>query len=277
MRMKGRDNRKFLELEAYFRFAYSLMMHNKDTSWNAVADWYDDLLADTGSYQQQVILPNLTRLLGDVSGKKILDLASGQGFFSHALAQAGAQVVGVEISPELVQYAKKNATKHEQFMVGDAEKLPKEIVSGAFDLCLCVLTLQNIRNLDAVISEASRALVSRGRFFIVLNHPAFRIPKHSAWGFDDDRKLQYRRLDGYLSESQENIAMHPGTQGSPETSSFHRPLQVYFKSFGKHGFVVERLEEWISHKESSPGPRKTAEDRARKEFPLFLFLGLCKK
>jgi hypothetical protein len=32
------------------------------------------------------------------------------------------------------------------------------------------------------------------------------------------------------------------------------------------------LQEWSSHKESQPGPRARAENRARKEFPLFLAL-----
>jgi hypothetical protein len=42
------------------------------------------------------------------------------------------------------------------------------------------------------------------------------------------------------------------------------------KALSKHRFAITRIEEWISHKESEKGPRKEAEDRARKEFPLFL-------
>src|SRR3989344_2846247 len=245
-------------------------MKSKDTSWNNVADWYDDLFSDADSYQREVILPNLVRIAGDVRGKKILDIASGQGFFSHAFAEAGAEVAGVEISQELVNIAREHATNKEIFYAGSAEKLPNEIKSGAFDVCLCVLAFQNIQKLDAVISEASRTLAYGGRFLIVLNHPAFRIPKRSEWGFDEERNIQYRRMNGYMSESSEHISMHPGKSPQTETVSFHRPLQLYFKSFSKHHFAVERLEEWISHKTSEKGPRKTAEDRARKEFPLFL-------
>ena len=70
--------------------------------------------------------------------------------------------------------------------------------------------------------------------------------------------------------------MHPGKKGSEVTISFHRPLQYFFKLFSKTGLSVTRLEEWISHKESQNGPRKVAEDKARKEFPLFLALELRK-
>ena len=68
--------------------------------------------------------------------------------------------------------------------------------------------------------------------------------------------------------------MHPGKaargEKTQETYSFHRPLQVYAKILANAGFVIARIEEWESHRESEKGPRREAEDRARKEFPLFL-------
>ena len=70
--------------------------------------------------------------------------------------------------------------------------------------------------------------------------------------------------------------MNPGQVKSEKTISFHHPLQFYFKALEKAGFVVTRLEEWTSHKESEKGPRAGAENRARKEFPLFLFLEAVK-
>jgi len=59
-------------------------MNKKDTSWGKVADWYDELLEEkTGTYQTEVILPNILRLLDLKKGETILDLACGQGFFSR--------------------------------------------------------------------------------------------------------------------------------------------------------------------------------------------------
>ena len=71
--------------------------------------------------------------------------------------------------------------------------------------------------------------------------------------------------------------MHPGISGSAKTLSFHRPLQYYFKALAKAGFAVDRLEEWISHKASDSGPRAKAENVARKEIPLFLYLSAKKQ
>lgn len=75
-----------------------------------------------------------------------------------------------------------------------------------------------------------------------------------------------------MSETRVKIRMHPGIDPEAYTISFHRPLQYYFKLLAKYGFYVSRLEEWISHKRSQPGPRAEAENTARKEIPLFLFI-----
>ena len=66
--------------------------------------------------------------------------------------------------------------------------------------------------------------------------------------------------------------MHPGDKPDEMTISFHRPLQFYFKQLGKAGFGVTNMEEWSSNRLSQPGPRAEAENRARKEIPLFMCL-----
>ncbi|HYE59628.1 MAG TPA: methyltransferase domain-containing protein, partial [Candidatus Kapabacteria bacterium] len=87
----------------------------KSTSWGNVAAWYTNLLEKgKGTYQHDVILPNLLRILSLRPGMNVLDLACGSGFFARAFARAGARVMGIDISPELIriaeQYAKKEPT-----------------------------------------------------------------------------------------------------------------------------------------------------------------------
>jgi ubiquinone/menaquinone biosynthesis C-methylase UbiE len=248
----------------------------KDTSWGDVAEWYDDLLEENkDSYQAKVVLPNLLRLLDIQKEDRVLDFACGQGFFARAFAGAGAHVVALDISPELIAKAKEKPTEGIEYHVVSASKV--EVISDmSIDKGVCVLALQNIEKFQAVLGDISRMLKQDGKFYIVLNHPAFRIPKGSFWGWDDEEGVQYRRLNSYLSESKTEIVMNPGGKGDMKTVSFHRPLQVYFKAFQKAGFSVTRLEEWTSHKESDSGPRAKAENEARKEFPLFMCLELRK-
>ena len=243
---------------------------NKSTSWGKVASWYNTLLeTDQNSYQRKLILPNLIRLLEIKKDEVIIDLACGQGFFARECAKLGAKVIGVDISSELIEFAKQD--KSVEYHVSEANKLDF-LHNESVDKILIILSLQNIENVQDVIKEANRVLKPKGQLFIVLNHPAFRIPKDSSWGWDETKKKQYRRLDGYMSETSEQIQMHPGDKPWEKTTSFHRPLQFYFKTLSKNGLSVTRLEEWVSHKISEEGPKKIAEDKARHEFPLFLFI-----
>jgi ubiquinone/menaquinone biosynthesis C-methylase UbiE len=247
---------------------------NPTNSWGSVASWYDEHLKMEGTYHKEIVLPNLLRLVAPRRGEAIVDLASGTGFFAEAFAKDGAMVTGIDVSEELIAIARKNAPQV-SFHVASAEHF--EIVSSSSkDKVVIVLAIQNIEHVSRVFAEAARVLRPGGSLHVVMNHPAFRIPKRSFWGYDEKKKVQYRRLDGYLSEASVAIDMHPGQEGSAQTISYHRPLQYYFKTLQKAGFLVERLEEWTSHKESDSGPRKKAENDARKEFPLFLYLGAKK-
>lgn len=254
-------------------------MQKKSTSWGKVAGWYNRLLEEgNDTYQETLIKPNLLRILSPKPGEEILDVGCGQGFFTRELAKAGAKVVGIDIAGELIKLAKDQSDKNQTFLVLPAEKMVSQI-NNRFDAAICVLALQNIKNLQAAILEIARVLKPGGRCIMVLNHPAFRIPTASFWYYDEKTKIQYRNINKYLSEITQEVDMTQGIANKKMkkiTISFHRPLQVYFKAFAKAGLCVIRLEEWVSHKTSDAGPRKTAEDTARKEIPMFMCLELKK-
>lgn len=241
------------------------------TSWGNVAGWYDTVVNDKDSYQVNVILPNVVRIVTPEKGKKILDLACGQGFFSHALASYGASITGVDISPELIEIARKHAGHNEEFYISPSDDLSK-FKDKSFNAVICVLAIQNIEKMAMTFKEVGRLLDFKGKFVLVLNHPAFRIPGKTAWDFDAKKNIQYRRVDEYLSESRTAIDMNPGAAKEKKelTYSFHRSLQTYSKTLANAGFAISRIEEWVSHKESEIGPRKSAEDRARRDIPLFM-------
>ncbi|MFA6095953.1 MAG: class I SAM-dependent methyltransferase [Candidatus Paceibacterota bacterium] len=247
----------------------------KDTSWGNVAEWYDKVVYAEDSYQVCVILPNLMRIVSPGKGMRILDIACGQGFFSHAFAAAGARVTGADISPELVEIARVRAGHNEEFHVAPADHLDM-LSSGTYDAATIVLALQNIERMTDTLREAARLVKKGGKLVIALNHPAFRIPAHSAWGFDEASGARYRRVDEYLSESRKDIDMNPGGVSGEKTVSFHRSIQAYSKSLANAGFAISRIEEWTSHKESEKGPHKAAEDKARREIPLFMCLECVK-
>ncbi|MBU0630503.1 MAG: methyltransferase domain-containing protein [Candidatus Margulisbacteria bacterium] len=247
--------------------------HHK-TSWNDVAGWYDQLVGEKGSdYHEKVIVPGTLKMLVPRRGEKILDLACGQGILCRELAKAGTEVVGIDAAPNLIKAARERSTGHKSisYFVSDAADL-RPLADSRFDAVACVMAIQNIEPLGKVLAESARVLKKGGRFLIVTSHPCFRIPRQSGWGFDDQRQMQYRRVDSYLSELKIPIKMHPGYDPGKITWTFHRPLGAYFSALNKAGFAVSRLEEWASHRHSLPGAKAKAENRSRQEIPLFLAL-----
>ncbi len=247
-------------------------MSKVNTSWGEVADWYEGAVAKDGSYQRELIYPNLLRMSAPQKGDKILDIGCGEGSWGAILSNKECVIYGIDIAPELIHIAKTKVPTG-NFIVDDANNL-SAIQHNNFDKAFIILALQNIENASNVIDGVSRLLRKEGHLYIVLNHACFRVPKFSDWAWENN--IQYRRVARYLSEGKNDIIVHPGRDAQTKTISFHRPLQYFFKAFHRAGLVVDRLEEWNSTKASQPGPRAAIEDRARKEIPLFMAIE-CRK
>ncbi len=250
--------------------AKSVVLNTK-TSWGKEASWYAEHLEQGDTYHAKVILPNLMRIVAPASRMHILEIGCGEGFFARAFADAGASVIASDVGKELIAVAQEKGGGPEYF-VSPAEDL-SWVRLRSMDTVVAVLTLQNMEYIEPVMKEVAKTLRPGGRFIFVLNHPTFRIPKATEWGYDEARGVQYRRIDGYLSARSEKMDMHPGKRGGKSfTYSYHRSLQDYMKALRSAGFAITRLEEWISHKTSEPGPKAKAENTARKEFPLFMLV-----
>ena len=250
-----------------------------------MAKWYNSHLKGRSkkgkeTYHETVIIPGLMNLLLKYvkRGSKIIDLACGQGEVTKVIASGGFVVNGIDLAPELIKIAKENSKGSGiEFFIDDVSALKEETVKrvGLADAVTITLAIQNIQDLDGLFTSLNRVLKPQGRLFIIMNHPYFRIPKQTSWGFEGSVS-QYRRVDAYMSEKKISIEMTPGdlvNKGkSKQTWSFHRPLQNYIKTMKKYGFALLDMEEWISPKVSEEGIRARAENTARKEIPLFMAL-----
>lgn len=245
----------------------------KDTSWQQVADWYERVPKEEQSNHQTIIIPNLIKQLETYlfPGAKVLDLASGEGTVTKALADAGYDMTGVDLANDLIETAKKQYPNI-PFFVEDSQRISPEFIEAnkaSFDAIVCVLALQNMKSIKAAFKNAKELLKSKGHLFFIINHPSFRIPKATNWGFYKNVR-QYRVVNRYMTADAIEIVAHPGRENSATTWTFHRPLQDYVKALKLNSMAVIDLEEWISKKVSEPGPRAKAENLARQEIPLFM-------
>lgn len=247
----------------------------RDTSWEKVSDWYGGLVGEQGHYfHEKVILPHLEGLICLNKESRLLDLACGDGILGRTLAR-NHTYTGLDLSKNLIKQAQnKDKNKAHTYHFADVTKqLP---VEGTFTHATILLALQNIEHPDKVLQNAHQALTPNGQLVLVINHPCFRIPRQSSWAIDEPKKLQYRRIDRYMSDMTIPIRANP-SQGkqSVETLSFHRPLSHYCSLLSEAGFVIKTIEEWCSDKVSS-GRNAKMENRARDEIPLFMAIS-CRK
>lgn len=237
------------------------------TSWEESESWYDKCVGKEGHYyHQSLILKQIDRLLALKPNDSVLDLGCGQGVLARHLPKE-IDYVGIDLSPSLIQQAKQKS-KH-TFLVADAcQILPLE--KKDFSAACLILSLQNMEQGEKAIQNAVNHLRPEGKLLLVLNHPCFRIPRQSNWGLDAAKKLQYRRMDSYMSSQKIPIQTHPSKgERSPMTYSFHHPLSTYTSWLKNSRCAIKSLEEWCSDK-TSEGSKAKIENRARKEFPLFL-------
>jgi len=246
-----------------------------ETSWDRVATWYDGWVGDRGSdYHRALAIPAVLELLDPRPGEEILDVGGGQGVLVPYLAEAGARVTLVDASRRLVAAAKRRhgRLRDARFLVGDARSLPAVagLAAGAFDAAVLMLAIGDMDPLDEVVRGLDWALGPTGRAVLLMTHPAFRQPRHSGWGYDEGRKLAYRRIDAYLTPM--SVPMK-SLGGGPPTRSFHRPISAYVNALARAGFVTDAMLELPDlPPERRPGKAARADERAQAEIPIFLGL-----
>ena len=248
------------------------MKKPNETSWETSSSWYDKIVGPKGHYyHQQVIIPGILRLLEAEkrTHPHLLDLACGQGILARHLPKE-MKYLGIDVSSSLIDAATKYSSKSShQFFVHDLTH-PLDLPCKEFSHATCILAIQNLSNPLELFRTAFQHLRKNAPFIIVLNHPCFRIPRQSSWGLDEQKKLQYRRIDRYMTPLKIPILTQPSKQQhSEETWTFHSPLSHYTAQLSQAGFLLDRIEEWCSDKKSA-GKNAAMENRSRQEFPLFM-------
>jgi ubiquinone/menaquinone biosynthesis C-methylase UbiE len=227
---------------------------------------------DEGDKHREVLLnPVLFRLLGNVSGKTLLDAGCGEGYLSRILARQGARVTAVDYSREMLEIAKERtpAELEIEYRHVNLEQL-ESISDSTFDIVLSNMALQDLPDLEAAVRELHRVLKLDGFCVVSVAHPCFAAPVYG-WVKDEVGGKLYWKVDRYFDEGLEEQDYPRGAE--KPVFMFHRTLTTYFRTLRDAGFTVTDLVE------PKPDPEKLEKYPGfRDDLRMchFLVLGLAK-
>jgi ubiquinone/menaquinone biosynthesis C-methylase UbiE len=129
----------------------------------ATAGW----LAELEEARRPDLAGRVARFVEPAGGERALDAGTGTGALAFALAPLVAEVVGVDLVPELLDEARKRAGEfpNVSFVEGDVTKLPPDL--GEFDLSGSLRTLHHVRWPERAVSELARVTRFGGRILVV--------------------------------------------------------------------------------------------------------------
>jgi len=96
--------------------------------------------------------------------ERVLDVGTGAGTLALALAPLVGEVVGIDLVPELLEAARREAPANVTFVEGDATALPFE--SFSFDLACSRRTLHHVSRPELALAELARVAKPGGRVFV---------------------------------------------------------------------------------------------------------------
>ena len=195
---------------------------------------YDQLAAvwssttDEGPFNGLLERPALRALVpGDLQGAAVLDAGCGSGAQAQWLLEQGADVVGVDVSPRMIEEAERRCAGHGRFLVADlAEPLPLE--PSSLDGITCSLALHYVADWSVPLRSFASALRPGGWVVISLDHPFGPSSPHQRGGYFDTELVSDTWRKGDVEVTQH---------------FWRRPLSAVLGAFADAGFRVDRVAE----------------------------------
>lgn len=137
-------------------------MKNNDTDLKFTGE---RLMTEIYEYWSIEHLHRYAVALNLISKKKVLDIASGEGYGTFLMADLADKIVGVDISEAAVTHASKKYQKSNlSFLKGSATQIPLE--NGSVDVVVSFETIEHHNEHDKMIQEINRVLIPGGLLII---------------------------------------------------------------------------------------------------------------
>lgn len=223
--------------------------------WERNANYWDERMGEGNAFHKLLLEPTQLALLELQPSQRVLDIGCGNGQFARKMASLGADVLGVDAAPGMIEHARRRTSTaadyagSAQFGVVDAtdETALAALGAGEFDAVVCTMALMDISSITPIASAVRLLLKPSGRMVFSVMHPCF----NSTEGFR--QTLEREENDGELTERvsvQVTRYIEPHTHkglamvGQPLPQNyFHRPISALLGVFFEAGFVVDAIKE----------------------------------
>lgn len=152
-------------------------MNNADAirRFSEIPREFIEAFGDDGDVARRYLLnPTIWALLGEVSGKTVLDAGCGTGYLARLLARRGATVVGVEPATPLIGYAREREAAEPlgiRYLQADLSTLHEPLCEA--DAVVASMVLMDIPDDEAALSACLAQLRPGGSLICTLSHPCF--------------------------------------------------------------------------------------------------------
>jgi len=235
------------------------------TNYDPIAESY--VQAKTHPWRHFIERHCLTNLIGNPQGKKVLDLACGDGPLTRWLKSTGsARTVGVDLSQRMIELAIARETQLPlgiEYHVGDARALPD---LGQFDIVTAAYLLNYARDageLKAMLQGVARSLLPGGRFVTANANPFFdysKAPDFRRYGFlasaespfEEGSAIKWTFLLEEGPIEVENYHLSPSTHEKVLEECGFREVRWHSPEVSPQGISEYGREHWRPFLESAP-------------------------
>ena len=151
-------------------------MAENEESWDRIAAAYQadvDYPTDTAHYGPGVPLERELRLIGDVAGRRVLELGCGGGQAAVAFVRAGAHTIAIDASAAQLAHARRLADEHGvkiELHHGDLADLAF-LRADSVDVAYSAGTFAEVADLDRVFRQVHRVLRPAAMLVFSYEHP----------------------------------------------------------------------------------------------------------
>jgi ubiquinone/menaquinone biosynthesis C-methylase UbiE len=204
--------------------------------------------------------PATLALVGDVTGRRILDAGCGSGPLFAALRERGAAVTGIDQSAAMLEQARRRLGDDADLRVADLAE-PLSFPDGEFDDVVASLVLHYLRDWAPTLGELRRVLKTGGRLIASVNHPMMVNLTHRHEGPRPDYFESYTWTDEFEMQGR-----------TTRMTFWNKPLHAMTDAFTAAGFRISVIGE--PHPVPEARELFPGEFELLDTFPSFLFFAL---